>query len=52
MVLIKDGDTAESFDISNAEVKLNDSVDIKLLPKGGAVVWITKVNNSSQQQTN
>ncbi len=47
--VIKDGDTAESFDISSAEVELNDSINIKMLPKGGAVTWITKVNNSASQ---
>ncbi len=49
MAVIKDGDTASAFDISNRDVSNNDSIDIKMLPKGGAVVWITKVNNSASQ---
>ena len=42
MVVIKDGDNASSFDISEHAVNQNDSIEIKLLPKGGAVLWITK----------
>ena len=42
MVLIKDGDDAVTFNISNGAVNHNDSIEIRMLPKGGAVVWITK----------
>ena len=42
MVLIKDGADAVSFDISDIAVNDNDSIDIRLLPKGGTVMWITK----------
>jgi hypothetical protein len=42
IVLIKDGDITSSFGISEKSVNHNDSIEIELLPKGGAVVWITK----------
>ncbi len=42
MVLIKDGADAVTFDISDGAVNHNDSIEIRLLPKGGAVMWITK----------
>jgi hypothetical protein len=43
MIVIKDGDNTSSFDISEQAANHNDSIEIKLLPKGGAVLWITKV---------
>ncbi|MBN2590786.1 MAG: glycoside hydrolase family 97 protein [Sedimentisphaerales bacterium] len=42
MVLIKDGDNRSAFEISNRDVNNNNDIEIKLLPKGGAVIWITK----------
>jgi hypothetical protein len=42
MVMIKDGADAVTFDISDKTVNHNDNIDIKLLPKGGSVLWITK----------
>ena len=42
MVLIKDGSDAITFDISNQEIKNSDNIEIKMLPKGGAVMWITR----------
>ena len=42
MILIKDGSDTVTFDISDQEINNNDVVEIKMLSKGGAVVWITK----------
>ena len=42
MVLIKDGASTETFDISEGAVNNNDNIEIKMLAKGGAVVWFTK----------
>jgi hypothetical protein len=42
MVVIKDGDNVSSVDISEQDANHNDNIDIKLLPKGGAALWITK----------
>ena len=42
MVLIKDGADAAAFDISDSAVNNKDNIDLKMLSKGGAVLWITK----------